>query len=104
MAFQKVCRELEKSCEYGLFTLNDLHDMMKNFLRSTDFPETQQDEETAQAVDQEMHENDNEGKHESTDDNVYSKVYLQKRLQKHYGQHLYFAQVCGRKTLFAFKT
>jgi hypothetical protein len=91
------------SCEYGLFTLNDLHDMMKNYLGSTDFPETQQDEETAQALGQEMHEDDNEGKHESTDYNVYSKVYLQKRLQKHFGQHLYFAQVCGRKNVTYFQ-
>jgi hypothetical protein len=103
-AFQKVCRELEKSCEYGLFTLNDLHSMMKNFLRNTDFPETQQHEETAEAVDKEIDENNNEGTHESADDNVYSKVYLQKRLQKHYGEHLYFAQVCGRKNVVCFKT
>jgi hypothetical protein len=32
LAFQKVCRELGKSCECGLLTLNDLHDMMKYLL------------------------------------------------------------------------
>jgi hypothetical protein len=95
IAFEKLCTELEKSSERGIYTLQDLHMMMKCYM-SVDKP----DEEY---VEGEMDDDDEETGQDSNNNDVYSTFYVKKRLLQKYDNHIQFAEIKGRKNVVCFK-
>jgi hypothetical protein len=95
IAFEKLCTELEKSSERGIYTLQNLHMMMKCYMAL--------DTSDEEYVEGEMDDYDEEPGQDKTNDDVYSRFYVKKRLLLKCGNRIQFAEIRGCKNIVCFK-